>query len=462
MRKNPYLTERISGVFSKVAIPTVFFMTFHGLTAVVDAYFLGAYIGTDALAAVALTFPIQTFLFAISNLFSKGMASLVARKLGENDLPRASEIFVSAYIVLIVVFLGMSVIYWIAGKSLIAFIIGDAETLIVLCDQYVRVLVFFSPVIGLMILNNDALRSEGRLRFMSGVMLGSTFINVFLDYLFIAKLGWGVEASAYATIIGYGTALSAVLIYRYCGYAYLSPIFGGWSSFWRDVVNIVSLGLPNSLTLIGMAFLVAAINYNLKVWSGNTYMDAVAAYGVVSRLMTFVMFPMVGMTIAFQSILGNNYGAGEYGRAKETIKFCIRSVFIYCTIVQTVFWGISYASVGSMFVDDPMVKEQISVMLRYVSAAFFTVGPVAILAAMFQSLGDARSAMVLGPSKIFLFSIPLIFILPFFIGRRGILLAIPIADFMFFLLAFVVLKRNTRYSNVTNWVNLGRISNSGA
>ncbi len=452
MHQNPYLTENIPLTFLKTAFPIAIFMTFYGVSAVIDAYFLGEYIGAAALSAVALTFPIQTLLFSVANLFAKGTASLLARRLGENNLNRASEVFVNAHIVSVIAFCAISAAYLLFGKSFLYFIIGDVDYLVSLSDQYIRVLVIFSPVIGLMILNNDGLRSEGKLRFMSVTMLISALINVVLDYIFLAKMGLGVEASAYATVIGYAVALAAVLVYRYRGNAYLRFRFGGISTLRWDVTGIIPLGLPNCLTLLGMAFLVAVINYNLRIWSDGSYVQAVAAYGVVSRLLTFVMFPMIGMTIAFQSILGNNYGAGECERTNELIGFGLKSAFIYCIFVQVFFWVGSYMGVGGVFVDDPVVEAHISMILRFVSIAFFTIGPIAIIAAKFQALGNAGRAMVLGPLKSFLFTMPLIFILPFFFGELGIWIAIPAADFGFLFLALIVLRENNRDPNVLKGV----------
>lgn len=460
MYDNPYLNRSIARTFVGTALPIILFMTVHGLYSVVDAYFLGEYIGPAALSAVTLTFPLQTLIFSFSNLFAKGMASIVARLIGEGKIIRAKQVFVNANFLSLLVFVFFSVFYFLVDDYLLAFIVGDSAELHQLSSDYISVLIIFSPIIGLLILNNDALRSEGKLKFMTLAMVGSALLNIAFDYVFIAKLGWGVSASAYATVLAYGIPLVLVVAYRLNGNSIFTFSFNGLKGIKQDLVSVVSLGLPASLTHLGVAVGVAVVNYSVKAFGGEEFSDTVAAYGVVARLMTFVTFPLIGMAIAFQSILGNNFGAKEIGRSNEVISVGLLVSFLYCLAVEFVFVTLSYFGLGNVFVDDANVARNIEVILRYVFLGFFTVGPVAILASKFYAVGDAKKASLLGPAKSFLVVVPLVLLFPVWLGVEGVWLAIPVSDFVLLLVAFIVMRVSAKRDDVYLGIYFKNLSNA--
>lgn len=449
VENNPYLTQKIPVTFLKTALPIIIIMLVNGLYGIVDAYFLGEYIGADALSAVTLTFPMQMMLFALATLFANGMASVLARMIGAGETSSANNVFGNAHTLAISVFAGLALLYLVFGKTVVGFIVGNFPLLVDLSDSYIRILVFCSPIMAILALNNDALRSEGKLEFMSGIMLLSALLNVVFDYIFIAKIGWGVAASAYATVLAQAISLVLVLQYRLRGKSILN-----WSavSFRRASVTareIIPLGIPTSLSYIGISLTVGVINYNVQLWAPENYASLVAAHGVVTRLITFAMLPLIGMTVAFQSILGNNYGAKFLDRSNEIISLGVRTAFVYCLLVQVIFYLSARLGVGYVFVDDPIVADQVGRILSILSLGFFTVGPIAMMAAQFQAIGDAKWAIALGLSKSYLFMIPLVFIQPYLLGEPGIWFAAPVSDALVLLLALYVLYQNNSKSNIS-------------
>ncbi len=448
MHDNPYLNSGITKTFVSAALPIIMFMTAHGLYGVVDAYFLGKYIGAKALSAVTLTFPVQALIFAISNLFAKGMASIVARKIGEGDIDRARDIFVSSNYISLFVFLLFSVVYFLVDDYFLVLVVGPSPELYQLSSEYISILVFFSPIIGLLILNNDALRSEGRVRFMSLAMIGSALLNIVFDYVFIAEFGWGVSASAYATVLAYAIPLFLVVVYRLKGNSIFTYQIARTRDLNSNFVNIVSLGFPVFMAHLGVALCVGVVNYSIKTIGGSEFSDLVAAYGVVARLMTFVMFPLIGMTIAFQSILGNNFGAKETERSNKIISVGLLVSFLYCTTVELVVVVWSFFGLGDVFVDDEIVSRNMEIISRYVFFGFFAVGPVAILAAKFQALGSVGKAFLLGPSKSLFVVVPLVLLFSSLRGIDGLWLAIPVSDLIVTIMAFVVVMSNSRRESI--------------
>ena len=119
-RGNAFLTGWLPGVFVRTAAPIVAITTLNGLFTVVDAYFLGAYVGPEALSAVSLIFPGLMLLIALQSLVSNGMASILARRLGAGDRQGAGRVFAGAHTLALAVTLILNIVYWSLGRQIVA------------------------------------------------------------------------------------------------------------------------------------------------------------------------------------------------------------------------------------------------------------------------------------------------------------------------------------------------------
>ena len=120
LENNMFLTGWLPGVFAKTAAPIIIITTVSGLFAVVDAYFLGVYVGAEALSAVSLIFPALMLLIALQTLVSNGMASILARRLGAGNRDAAKSVFTGAHTLALAVVVAINLIYWLAGRQFIA------------------------------------------------------------------------------------------------------------------------------------------------------------------------------------------------------------------------------------------------------------------------------------------------------------------------------------------------------
>jgi putative MATE family efflux protein len=445
--KNPFLCRSIPIVFVKTAVPIIIVMLVNGMYNLVDAYFLGRYVGELALSAVTFVFPVQMLLIAFGALFASGMASILARNIGANNIVRASQLFINSQILVVLVFFSIALIYILMVDIIVDAVDGGFSELISMCKEYISVLIYFGPVLGVLALNIDALRSEGKLMFMSLMILLSAVLNILFDYIFIAKLGYGVVGAAYATVLAQLISLLFILVFRVKGKSILPFAFGkpnGLKGMFNDLKEIVPLGIPAGLGYAGVALIVGSVNYNVYLWSGEESEAIVAAHGIVARLMMFAILPLVGLKLAFSAIIGNNYGAGHRQRINETITLGLRVSAAYCIIVQLVFIVMGSNDVGSVFVNNENIVQHISRILVLVTAGFFIFGPLMLISAYFQAIGHAKNAILLGISRNYIFMLPLVFLLPYFQGETGIWLAAPVADALLVLLTIFVLKRNNR------------------
>lgn len=425
-------------IYLKTALPIIFVMGMNGLLSVADALFLGIYVGPEALAAVTLMFPIYMLVAALSTLVSNGMSSLLARYLGAGDLDGARAIFAGAHGLAIALGAVLILLFVFFGQPLTLLAAGGSDSLAQMGLIYLRITVFFSPLLFVLSVNSDALRNEGRVGFMAAMSLLVSIANIGFNYVLIAVLEMGVAGSAYGTAAAQALAFGIIFAFRFFGDTSLRPSTLLLHSARRFGGQILALGAPQSLNFIGLALGSAAIITALQ-WVGSPgYADTVSAYGIITRVITFAFLPLLGLSFAMQTITGNNYGAALWQRADASLRIALWAALIYCAFVQVVVMSLP-SQIASAFVEDAAVIAEVARILPIMTGVFFLMGPLMMVATYFQAIGSMGKAAILGLTKAYAFAIPLTFLLPVWIGEIGIWLAGPLAEVMLLGLTVVVL-----------------------
>jgi putative MATE family efflux protein len=435
---NIFLHGSLGRLFARTAAPIILIMTINGLYVVADAYFLGVYAGAAALSAVTLIFPMMMMLYALQTLVSNGMASILARELGAGRRDDARQTFTGAHLLAAAVAIVVYLLYWLFGRALIGVGASGAPAVAENARIFMGIMVSFVPLAFFLSLNIDALRCEGRLGFMAIATVSATVLNIAFNWLFMGGLHWGVAGSAIGTVLAQTVCLIAIGIFRWRHAGALKLARPGPVREWRAML---ALGAPTSLGLIGISLVSAAIITNIRIWEPAHYVETIAAYGVVTRILTFAYLPMMGINIAFQTICGNNFGARLMDRTNGSLKIALVVAVVYCGLVQIVCFLFS-AHFGAAFADDPKIVSETARILPWTTAVYVLCGLPFILSGYFQSIGDAPRAGILGLSRTYLFAIPLVFILPHLFGEQGIWMASPAADIAMVGLIAVVLAIN--------------------
>ncbi len=436
--QNAYLVGSTRQVFIKTALPIILMMLVNGSFNLIDAHFLGVFVGAQALAAVTATFPATIFFVALSTLVANGFASVMARTLGAKDYIHAREAYAQALSLSLLVSAVLIAFFLRFGQSLTLAISQGQSELATLSHDYLLIMACATPVTFALAVNGDSLRCEGQIRFMTVVSLATVCLNAALNYVFIVQIKLGVAGSAYGTVCAQLAGLLAVAYFRYGRNDVLQLPFIKLtlhSDLWG---RFVSLGAPSSLRYIGLALSSGAILYNLQALPPEQYGITVSAYGIINRVMTFVFLPLLGLSLAFQSIVGNTYGAKQLDRANDAIGTALWVSLFYGFIIQGLILYLS-ASIGSWFVDSPMVIDQVDQILPIWTAALFLMGPLMIVGMLFQSIGDAKRAAIMSVVKTYCFSIPLVFAISHYFGVHTIWYSAPAAEVLALAVALVVL-----------------------
>lgn len=437
---NMYLHGRLGRLFARTATPIILIMIINGLYVIADAWFIGVYVGADGLSAVSLIFPGMMMLLALQTLVSSGMSSLLALHLGAGRREEARQTFTGAHLLVIAVAAFVYLLFFTLGRLVIAVAAEGAPVVAENAELFMTIMVTAAPVSFLLSLNIDGLRCEGRLGFMTLVTISATLLNIAFNWLFMGAFAWGVAGSAFGSVLSQSICLATVFTFRWRTHSVLKLARPGPVTEWRQ---ILALGAPSSLGFLGSSLISAVMISNIRVWESDHYVATIAAYGIVTRLLTVAYLPMMGISIAFQTISGNNYGAGLMERTNSSLKIALLATTLYCGAVQIM--AILFAPhIGAVFASDPLIVVETARILPWIAAVYVLCGLPIILSGYFQAIGNAANASILGLSRNYLFSLPLLFILPHLFGERGIWMAAPAADIAIVALALIVLGITAR------------------
>ncbi len=448
-RTNAFLVGSLGAIYVRTALPIIMVMGMNGLLAVVDALFLGHFVGPEALAAVTLMFPLYMLVVALATLVSSGMSSILARHLGGQQFAEARQVFAGAHGLALAVSAVLVVLFLLFGPTVTALASGGDANLASMGLTYLRITVLTSPLIFVLSVNSDALRNEGRVGFMASMSLLVSLANIGFNYILIAQLGLGVAGSALGTALAQALAFAIILTFRVRGETELRPAALTGRALGARWSHIMALGAPQSLGFVGLALSSAAVMLMLQVINSANYADTVSAYGIITRVMTFAYLPLLGLSYAMQTVTGNNHGAGMFDRSNSSLRIGIVTAFVYCGVLQILMMTAA-GPIGGLFVSDRLVIAEVARILPIVVLAYCVAGPLMMIASHFQAIGDARRAALLSLSRPYLLGIPLTLALPLLMGEPGIWQAGPLGEGMWLLLTALVLFFASR-QGVRRW-----------
>ncbi len=439
---NAYLQGTIPATFVRTALPIILLTSINGLLTVADAILLGLFVGPEALAAVTLLFPLSMLLVGLATMVASGMATLLGQQLGAGRPGEARRYLAGAHGLALVVCAALITIFAVTGQPIIIGLANGSAELASMGHAFLGIAVLTSPLLFLLSIQSDALRSEGRIGFMALAGLLVSLANLGFNYVLIAWFDLGVAGSAWGTALAQALALVVVLAYRARRRTPLGLHLGfttDWYFGWRA---ILALGAPRSLSFIGIALGSGAIIAALRLHGGPDQETAVAAYGVVTRLMTFAYLPLLGMALALQAMVSHSHGAGMTSRSGATLKLVLTVALAYSALVEVGLILLRHV-IGRAFLENPAVIADVARILPVYVALYVLFGPCLMIANYFQSIGDARRSALLSLARTYIFAIPLSFALPLILGEPGIWLAQPAADALLLVTTGLVLLRTS-------------------
>ena len=432
-------TLPISKLLIQQAIPASIGILVMSLNILIDTIFVGQWIGSEAIAAINVVLPVSFFIAALGMAIGVGGASIISRSLGEKNIVKAEQTF-GNQITLTFLITILVVIFGLFFVNQIIPIFGGKGSLFSFAKTYYVIVMYGVPVLAFCMMANNTIRAEGKPKNAMYAMLLPSISNLTLDYILIKVFDMGMIGAAWATSLSYGVCATYIIYFFLSGQSILRPKLSNFFINYNTVLQITSLG---SVTLVRQAMVsltVLLVNNILFTIGGES---SITVYAIISRMLMFATFPIFGITQGFLPIAGYNYGAKNWLRVRNIINTSILYSSVLATIVFLLIFFYS-DFIPQIFSKDVIVSEQTPMALRYVFMALPIIGIQLIGAAYFQAIGKAKPALLLTLSRQGFFFIPLLFLLPPYIGIDGVWLSFPIADLLSTLVTIYFLNRSIR------------------
>ena len=432
-------SQSINKLLIKQAVPASIGILVMSLNILVDTIFVGNWIGSIAIAAINVVLPVSFFIAALGMAIGIGGSSIISRALGAKNTKKALQTFGNQITLALLLTISLVVVGLIFRDSIIPSF-GGKGAIFDPAKIYYTIVLYGVPFLALCMMGNTVIRAEGKPKFAMYAMMIPSISNLLLDYILINVLDYGMAGAAWATTVSYIICFAFILWFFLSKNSELKINFSHLGLSAPIVSEISSLGFVTLARQAVVSITYLVMNNILFNLGGET---SVTSYAIVSRMLMFAMFPVLGLTQGFLPIAGYNYGAQNYARVRETINTAIKYAMILATLVFILLM-VFPEEITRMFTSDIDVIRKTPSDMRWVFAATPIIAIQLIGAAYFQAIGKARPALLLTLTRQGFFFIPLILILPNFYGELGVWMSFPISDVLATFVTAYFLNREIR------------------
>ena len=413
----------VQKLICQLAFPCIISMLVTSFYNMADTFFVGMLNNTSATGAVGVVFSLMAIIQAVGFFFGHGSGNYISRELGKRNYDEASNMAATGFFSAIIAGLVICVFGQVFLDKL-AYALGSTDTILPYTRDYMRIILIGAPwMAGSLVLNNQ-LRYQGNAIYaMIGIVTGAV-LNIALDPLLIFTCNLGVAGAGWATIIS--QFVSFCILYIGCSKGSSIHIQIKRSRFkWFYFNMIIRGGLPSLARQCLASFATICLNRA----AGSYHDAAVAAMGIVQRIMMFGASTMIGFGQGFQPVCGFNFGAGLYHRVRQGFWFCVKVSFIFLTAASALMF-IFAPEMVSWFQNDPEVIRCGALALRFQCISFPAQSWIVMSNMMEQSVGRTASATFLSAARQGIFFIPALSLLNHLFGLMGVQMAQSISDIL--------------------------------
>lgn len=414
----------------RLALPVVVTNVFQTLYQLIDTFWVGR-LGEEAVAAVSLSFPILFLMVSVGGGMSVAGAILVAQNFGARAEEAVDHAAGQSLLVLGVISVVVSAAGFLLAEP--AMLLYRPEPAVAeMAVGYLRISFLGMVAVFAYYVFQALLRGVGDVKTPMYVVAGTVVLNFFLDPILILGLGpfpaLGVLGAAWATVGAQGLAgivgLAILFSGRYGLHLRLRHLVPD-----REVVRtIIRLGIPSSIEQSTRALGIVVMMVLVATF-GTTI---VASYGIGVRILSFVIIPAMGLSMATSTVVGQNVGAAHDDRAAAAAKIGMAAGFAGLTLAGLVIFLLAEPLVAAFVPDEPEVISTGGRFLRIMALSFGFFGVQTIMSGALAGAGNTIAAMMLSILAFWVFRFPLAWLLsvPLEMGPDGIWWGFPISNIL--------------------------------
>ena len=416
-------TGNVWKLLLKYAIPSVIAMTAASLYNITDSIFIGHGVGALAISGLAITFPLMNLAAAFGSLVGVGASTLMSLRLGQKDYKIANKILGNVF-VLNVIFGGLYTVIVLFFLDPILLFFGASPQTLPFARDYMTIITAGNIVTHMYFGLNAMLRASGFPKKSMYATIFTVVINIVVTPLFIFVFEWGIKGAALATILAQVVMLMWQIKHFTNKKNEIHLKKGVFRLEKKIVIDSLSIGIAPFLMNAVSSVIIIVFNQALIRSGGDL---AVGAFGIINRMAALYFMVVMGLNQGMQPIAGYNFGAGKIERVSLVLKHTI----LLATAVMTMGFTISQLfpeGVARVFTSDKELIEIVVPGLKIIFLCFPVIGFQMVTSNFFQSIGHAGKAIFMSMARQVVFLLPLLFLLPNFLGVNGVWYSIPIAD----------------------------------
>lgn len=432
--KNDFSKGSIISNILRLSVPMTLAQLVNVLYNIVDRIYIGR-MGSEPslqLTGLGVCLPVITIVTAFANLIGMGGAPLFSIKRGSGDEKESQMILGNCFTMLWIFGILLTVIIF-AVKEPLLLLLGASSSTLPYADEYLTIYLIGNTAVMLSLGLNSFINAQGFGGIgMITVIIGAG-INILLDPIFIHK--FGIKGAALATVISQTVAALWTLKFLTGKKAVVRLTFKSMKCSAKRVRKILFLGLSGFTMAVTNSAVQIACNASLQKYGSDVYVGVMT---IINSVREVVTMPVMGLTNSAQPIIGFNYGAKEYGRVKEAIKYMSIILIGYTIFMWVIISIFPKALIGIFTADVNLINAGVTSMHIYFFG-FFLMAMQFCGQTVFTGIGRAKQAIFFSIFRKGIIVIPLTLILPIWFGVHGVFLAEPISNLIGGLACFVTM-----------------------
>lgn len=439
--QNPMATKSVGKLLLSLAIPAIIANLVNSLYNIVDQIFIGHGVGYLGNAATSVAFPLTTICMAIGLMVGLGGSANFNIQIGKQNTDKARAIVGTATTLLVTSGVIIMVVVNIFLKDLL-WLFGATNQTIDYAVKYTRITSFGIPFLLFSTGFNPIIRADGSPIYSMLSVLTGAILNTILDPIFIFVCNWGIAGAAWATLISQIVAAVMCALYFIWFRNVKIRSIKEFIPRLKITKMIVTVGISSFIFQISTMVIQIVSNNMLKKYGAESVYGSdipIAIAGIVSKISLIFLSVVIGIIQGAQPIFGFNYGAKNFKRVRDTLKLAILSSFIFSLFAFALFMFAPRPLI-SLFGEGNELYYEFGVKYLRVFLFFTFLNGIQIASTtFFQAIGKAVKGAILSLIKQVIFLLPLLVVLPMFMGVDGCMFAAPISDFIAFVSAAIML-----------------------
>ena len=421
-KQNDFTKNSMAYNIMSLAIPMTIAQLINVLYSLVDRMYIGhlAQNSTLALTGLGITFPIIMLVTAVTNLFGMGGAPLCSIARGRGDDERAEKIIGNSFAMLIICSCILIIIGLVMKKSLL-YLFGASDETYPYANEYFSIYIWGSIFVMVGLGMNTFINAQGFAKKGMLTILIGAIINIILDPIFIFGLDLGIKGAAIATVIAQFISASWVLDFLFSDKAIYRIKKSCMKLDFKLIKEIVSLGFSGFVFATTGSLVQIVCNNVLLFWGGNIYVGIMT---VLNSIRDVLQMTIEGIRSGAQPVISYNYGAGQYLRVRQGIKFLTKIAWFILDFFPEFFIHLFNSEEEMLLLGVPALHIY---FLGFFMMAFQSAGQTT-----FISLGMGKYATFFSLFRKVILVIPLTIFLPnlWDLGVYGVFYAEMISNFV--------------------------------